>query len=72
MYWLAGSHNDLPTSPGPLMKVLLTGAAGQLGHGRLLQVRTDLVFDGSQGRPHAPEQPRQALLDVLKIVVDAA
>jgi dTDP-4-dehydrorhamnose reductase len=36
-------------------------ALRDLGQGRLLQVSTDFVFDGSQGHPYAPEQPRRPL-----------
>ena len=36
-------------------KVVLTGALLETG-GRLLQVSTDFVFNGSQGSPYRPEQ----------------
>ncbi len=36
-------------------------ALRELGQGQLLQVSTDFVFDGSQGHPYSPEQPRQPL-----------
>jgi len=36
-------------------------ALQELGQGQLLQVSTDFVFNGSQGRPYAPDQPRQPL-----------
>ena len=35
----------------------LAGALGELGHGRLLQLSTDFVFNGEQGTPYRPEQP---------------
>jgi len=35
----------------------LAGALGELGHGRLLQLSTDFVFNGEQGAPYRPEQP---------------
>lgn len=36
-------------------------AISQLGRGRLLQLSTDFVFDGTQGHPYRPEQPRRPL-----------
>ncbi len=36
-------------------------ALRELGHGRLLQLSTDFVFDGSQGHPYAPDQTRRPL-----------
>jgi dTDP-4-dehydrorhamnose reductase len=39
----------------------LAAALQELGQGQLLQVSTDFVFNGSQGHPYAPEQPRQPL-----------
>lgn len=36
-------------------------ALRELGSGRLLQLSTDFVFDGAQGHPYAPDQPRRPL-----------
>jgi len=36
-------------------------ALRELGQGRLLQVSTDFVFDGSQGHPYRPDQSRRPL-----------
>ncbi|MEB3354270.1 MAG: dTDP-4-dehydrorhamnose reductase [Cyanobacteriota bacterium] len=33
----------------------------ELGRGQLLQLSTDFVFDGHQGHPYAPDQPRRPL-----------
>jgi dTDP-4-dehydrorhamnose reductase len=39
----------------------LAGALGELGHGRLLQLSTDFVFNGEQGTPYRPQQPPSPL-----------
>jgi len=57
----AESEPELATAVNGGAPRAFAEALRELGQGRLLQVSTDFVFDGSQGHPYAPEQARRPL-----------